>query len=286
MKAGVLIAVCVSLLGSWAHGASSLERPAPQTRPAGLADIHAQQALGRVIVAPDGRFMLYEWGHPYLDWVPDVDWMAPSAARRMETFLYKVDLTAPEPTSEYLFEPNAGATYWLGDLSPDSRHVAVFELDHDTNTVRAGVWALQEQKIRWFVPRPDEGQLGGVTAWISDEEFLYPAKGGLARLVRANVITGEARPCPECSLQTVQRAKSLADEAAARAGELAARLGDSRLPEGATLLAGSADGSVAVYARDDANVLMLMVKRAGRPLDVLFENPRQWPRPERTAAAK
>jgi len=33
-------------------------------------------------------------------------------------------------------------------------------------------------------------------------------------------------------------------------------------------------------------VLMLMVKRAGRPLDVLFENPRQWPRPERTAAAK
>ncbi len=44
-----------------------------------------------------------------------------------------------DPTSEYLFYPNEGCIYWLGDVSPDGKRVLVFELNHDDRNVRAGV---------------------------------------------------------------------------------------------------------------------------------------------------
>jgi|ADGO01.1.fsa_nt_gi hypothetical protein len=149
MEPRALIVVGASLfLTCSAYGSSGLLLPEPQSKPGTYADMHSGQALGRIIVAPDGMFFLYEWGKPYFGWVPDTDWMAPNAARRLETFLYKVDFTPHyeydvgrwKRTSEYLFYPNPGGTYWLGDLSPDSKKVAVYELDHDDDHVRAGVY--------------------------------------------------------------------------------------------------------------------------------------------------
>jgi hypothetical protein len=276
--------MCVALLAEPASGTSSLERTTQQSRPATYADIHAQQALGRVIVAPDGQFILYEWGHPYLDWVPDVKWMAPSAARRMETFLFKVDLGTWQPTSEYLFAPRAGATYWLGDLSPDGTRVVLFELDHDSRTVRAGVCAFLRHQMHWFVPRPDEGKLEALTAWISNEEFLYPAKDGSARLVRANAVTGEAAPCAECTVETLRTARVAREEASAHALEESAKLRHDDVPSGAKLVGGSPSGDLAVYVKDDLQVLMMVIKRRDRPAQVVFENSRQWPRPRNTGA--
>jgi len=277
-RKAVLVAF-VSVFTFWACAAGSVQRKAPQSKPATYADVHAQQALGKVIVTNDGKLILYEWGRPYLNWVPDVDWMAPSAARRLETWLFKVDTTADAPTSELLFYPNAGATYWLGDLSPDESRVAILELDHDDNSVRAGVWHLRDEKFTWFAPRPDEGRFDQVAVWVSAEELLYPGKGS-AQLIRANAATGAAEPCGDCTMAMVQKAKSAVIEARARSKALAAKIETPDLPKGAILVAGSANGQIAVYAKDDAEVLSLMFVQPEYPVWVLFENPRKWPRPE------
>ena len=285
MELRALVVVCVSsLLTCPAYGSSSLQRPEPQSEPGTYADMHAGQALGRIIVSPDGMFFLYEWGRPYFGWVPDVEWMAPNAARRLETFLYKVDFTPNyeydvgrwKRTSEYLFYPNPGATYWLGDLSPDNRKVVLYELDHDDNNVRTGVFFLEEKQLKWFEPRPDEGRIEGVTAWISDDEFLYPAKGGTAKLIRANAATGEAKPCPECSMETIRRAEEAARAAHARALEHAAKIEADDIPEGANLVAASQNGELAVYVKDDDEVLMVAAKQPGKPVYILFENKRKF----------
>jgi hypothetical protein len=269
-----------------AAGVPSLQRKAPQTKPATYADIHAQQSLGRVIVAPDGKFFLFEWGKPYLNWVPDTDWMAPSAARRLETTLFRLDVIDDyQPKAQLIFPPNGGATYWLGDLSPDSQKVVFFELDHDDHNVRAGVWDFQAQRRTWFKLRPDEGALGGVTPWISADEFLYPVKEGSKR-ARANFKSGDAVLCTECTAAMIRNAEAAAVKAHADAKAAAARIDRSDVPKDAILLAGAANGSIAVYARDNAETLSMMFKWPPYPMLVLFDNPRQWPRPAPKPEAK
>ena len=62
----------------------------------------------------------------------------------------------------------------------------------------------------------------------------------------------------------------------AQAIEAAAKIPTKSLPKGAALVGGSVGGELAVYARDDAEVLSLICLRPdGSPL-VLFENRRKW----------
>ena len=266
----------LALLASWigsAQSAPTVQIKEPQRRPAAYTNVKAQQSLGRIVLTPDGKTILFEWGRPYLNWTPDVSWIAPAAARRLETALFIVDLTADKPVADYLVYPGGGSSYWLGDVAPDTRSVAIFELDHDTRSVRAGSWSLVEKKIRWFAPRPDEGRLGGVTAWLSNVEFMYPAaKSEKSRFILASALTGYATACPQCSDQSIKDAELSVNETAERAKSKVPQQMLADLPKGAQLTAASEDGQVAVFVRDDADVLALYYRLGAAPTQALFEN--------------
>src|SRR5690606_13399334 len=137
----------------------------PQKRGAVYEEIHAYQALGRTAIAPDGSFFLYEWSRPY-DWAPDYKGLPKAVAARTQTFLYKVATSTASGVgshgSEYLFYPAAGATYYLGTLSPDARYLSFYELDWDDKRIRAAVVLTNDgvsPKITWFDPVPDAARL-------------------------------------------------------------------------------------------------------------------------------
>lgn len=267
--------LCSSMLAP-ADGATSLQQSQPQTKAASYVDVHAQQALGRTIAANDGKFFLYEWGRPYLNWAPDAAWIAPRAARRMQTFLYKVDMSAREPTSEYLFYPKAGCTYWLGDLSPDNKNVIVYELDHDERRVRVGSWDIEKHRMLWFASRPDEDRIESETVWVSNEEFTYPSKDAKGAFVRASLRTGEAVRCASCTSEAVRSAHLATDAAAAQSRQAAAGIDTTDIPKGAVLLTGALNGSLAIFVRDDVDFLSMLYKQPEQSAHVLFENSRHW----------
>lgn len=262
------------------HASVNLE--APQVKPGTYADVHSLQGVGRVEASSDGRFFVYEWGRPYLNWVPQTRWMAPKAARRLQTFLYKVDLTRPGSTSEYLFYPNAGCTYWLGDISPDNRRVIIFELDHDDQRVRAGIYDLEDgdHMVQWLGPRPDEARLEEFSAWISNTEFIYPAKDSKGSMIQASALTKEAWPCAICSVENLRQIREDAASFASNAKNAAARIDRSGVPEDAELVTGAANGSLAIFVQDNKDVLSILFKQSKVSGAVLFENPRKWEAPK------
>lgn len=257
---------------------AAVQTKEPQKRPGTYADVHAQQGVGRVIASSDGKFVVYEWGRPYLNWAPETKWMAPGAAKRLETFLYTVDLDEPDTrtSSEFLFYPNAGCSYWLGDLSADNKHLVVYELSHDDRRVRAGFWSVETKKMQWLTPRADEARIEEGGAWISNDEFLYPIKGGGAVLAKASVVTNMAEPCPECSRETVRMARQNNAEADAHVREIAARVKADDVPKDAVLMAGAGNGSLAIYVRDNKGELSMYYKKPEYPVQTLFTNRREW----------
>lgn len=272
-----LIAFSISAIlcfSGTAYGASSLQQKAPQNHPASDEDVRAQQSLGRVLLSPDGSFLLYEWGRPYVNWVPDTQWMAPNAARRMQVSLYRLNLKARDLSSELLFYPKPGASYWLGDLSPDSAHVVLYELDNDSNTVRAGVWSVHEKKAWWFSPRPDEMRIESETVWMSSDEFIYPVKEGKG-FARASALTVNAELCSFCSQQIVRQALSQKRLSTAEAVNDSAMPDQKHGPPGSKLVAATATGAVRVYLTDDAEELALWVSDSDGPARVVFENRRK-----------
>lgn len=78
-------------------------------------------------------------------------------------------------------------------------NLVVFGLSHDLRSVRAGVWDFVTRRVRWFSPGSDEGRIREVSAWVSNDEFVYPIKIRTPEFVRVNGVTDQARPCAECS---------------------------------------------------------------------------------------
>jgi hypothetical protein len=265
MKFLVGAATCVTFAAlsvSAASESATTELTFPQKRGATFDEIHLLQALGRVQLDPAGRFFLYEWSRPY-DWAPDATGLPAAAGARKQTFMYKVDTTAGNPTSQLLFQPAPGATYYLGTLSPNAENVSFYEIDRDDNKVRAAVVQTNgglSPKITWFDTTPDVARLDLPAAWLSNDELTFPVKTGFARLAAAG---GPARECAECA-------------------ELVAKSGSSKpggqpaakdLPEGARLLAQIEDGALAVFAIDSAEVLKLMYRKQDATY-TLFDNAR------------
>lgn len=226
-----------------------------------------------MIASPDGEFFLYEWMRPY-NWVRDTKWLPPKTAERMQAWLYRVDVTYSDATSEYLFFPDPGSGYWLGDLSPDGTRVTFYELDNDEDKVKAGVWHLMDEKLTWFETPPDAKRLDEPALWLSNEEVAYPAKSGSADLVKANVSTGKTSPCPECKEAWAARKK-----ASSAPADLKPRDGFSeesaKILEGARLVARSPKGGLEVYLRDTPEVLAMMYRKGEREVEVIFENSRK-----------
>jgi hypothetical protein len=268
--------VTVLVLLGCAVARASVDLNVPQRRPGTYADSYALQAVGRVQVSSDGKFFVYEWGRPYLNWAPDLGWIRPRAASRLQTFLFVVDLTNPHPSSEYLFYPNAGCTYWLGDLSPDNKRVILFELNHDERAVRAGVWSVVGRHVTWFTPRADEERLDKMTAWLSNDEFIFPVVAKRDAFVRASMLTHQTEVCVACTAATVRSLRAVSISAVMEA-ESAVRQTDMRgIPQGAKFLAGTVSGSLAVFEHDAEESLSLLYKQRGLSAVALFNNSKQW----------
>jgi hypothetical protein len=250
----------------------------PQKRAATYDEVRRHQALGRFVVAPDGSFFLYEWSRPY-DWVPNLSDMAPVVRARMQTFLYRV--TTPQewrtyqpPVSTDLFPPAPGATYFLGNLSPGGKWASFYELDWDDGKIRAGVVETTQvvpPKITWLELPPDEGRLDQPAVWVSDAELVYPLKSELAKLARAQAMTGKAEVCRDCDPRLLARpaTDALAGTPATVREENANAV--SAIPAGSKQITQSMDRSLVVYMVDTPEVLKLLFTKNGR-LVTLFEN--------------
>ena len=277
MKYGYIFTLIAVTFLSKAY--ASVELGSPQEKAGTYSETYASQGLGRVVASSDGRFVLYEWGRPYLGNPPDARWMAPSSARRLQTFLYKVDLTRPDPTSEYLFYPNASCTYWLGDLSPDNKRAVVFELNHDKREMRIGVWNFEEKeaKAAWFDRPPDQKRFAALTAWISNEVFVYP--GADVPFVRASLVSNDTQRCTDCSAAVIQALHESVISTADQVRIIGSQIDSADIPKGASIVAAAANGSLSVFVRDDKEALSLLLKRPGQPADIVFENARTWRQP-------
>lgn len=257
----------------------------PQTRAATDAEINEYQSLGRIVPAPDGSFFLYEWSRPY-NWAPDVDWLAPAAAKRTQTWMYRVDTGLSDAaTSHYVFHPGSGATYYLGDLSPDSRRVTFYEIDHDDNVVKAGVVTFDDTvtpTIDWFDAAPDSAKLDKPAIWLSDDEFVYPTKKGWVKAKVPAKVPPEQVPlnrldwdkpavataCADCDTAALE--KKAMEKARADKARVAQK---SEPPKNSKLAAVSKNGELAIFAVDTPQLLSLSFQSGGGS-KVLFENER------------
>ena len=107
----------------------------PQMRGASYDEVRGIEALGRIVVAPDGQFFVCEWLRP-CDWVPiEVGLLAAETARITGLPCVWNDI----PPSQAMLRPLPGATHCLGDLSPDRNAVCFHELDGDDNAICVGV---------------------------------------------------------------------------------------------------------------------------------------------------
>lgn len=195
---GLFALLCLSILG----GPQSVAAQSVTSESASRAQSDPGFSFGRLVLSPDGEFFIFEWGRPY-GWSPSPAGLARADAERPQTLLFKVmtpgGSARPRSTATELFPPNAGATYYLGALSPDNRWLSFYELDRDDNTVRAGAVAIVDEvnpKIIWFDRAPAYGLLDRIPSWRSATTLHYPTAAGE---LEVDISDGRTRPCPECS---------------------------------------------------------------------------------------
>jgi hypothetical protein len=229
------------------------------------------QSLGLFRITANASFIIYEWQRPY-GWTPDDRGVAATVVKRPLTRLYRVRTPdtwggAVPPTSFEFFPPKPGATYWLGDISPDGQWASFYELDADDNALRAGIAKIDfdapSQLIRFDLP-PDNSRLDRAPAWSSDGTALtYPIKGGVAR---ADVATGRAVRCGDCAEPPVAKPTPVPFE-------IARKVDRGHVPKEAKLIAASRDGALGVFVLDNKDTLNVYYTKAKKTV-TLFENSR------------
>lgn len=236
----------------------------PQKRGAVYDEIRGLQGLGRFIVTSNSDYIVYEWQRPY-DWSPSNKGVSRTAAKRKQSFIFRVNATFDrlksyeKTTSEYLFYPAPGATYYLGSLSPDSKLISFFEIDRDDNKMRAAAVELNDEvspKITWFGLTPDDARMDLPPVWTSNDELIYPVKTGKTKLARANVKTGGAVLCDDCD-PDILKAKGTVAGAVFGPGKPFDRKG---VPDEAKLIAQSENARLSVFSIETPDRLALMFK--------------------------
>lgn len=271
-----LVAIVGVVLTALTAQVRSEEPPkVPQIRGATYEEILAHQALGRVVLAHDDTFILYEWMRPY-EGAPEPGVQPVLDGSRKQTFLYRVSTTTMRVESKYLFIPQPRNTYYLGSLSPDSKYVSFYEIDRDQKRVRAGVAETSGRvlpKITWFPAVPDHRRLDLPARWISNTELVYRVNASPTRFVRADATTGKAEPCGDCASISVPPSRLDVD----RSGNSKSNIASKGFPAGSKVVARSESGELEVIALDTAQLLELWFRKNGR-VRTIFENPRAPPK--------
>lgn len=274
----MVIALCV---GGVAHGGQSRGQNAVAVYSEDSSHtVRKNQALGRIIVADDATHVLYEWSRPY-EWQPDSVNIPTQLMGRQRTFLYKVHTPKSwrdlyPPRSEDLFPPSPGATYFLGNFSPDSTMATFYEFSWDKKVARAGVVRVSQDAapdIIWFDIAPDVSRLDHPAIWLSGQEVAYPINSSKGNLAVGNIGTGEARPCVNClPIPPKAEPRSELDDIK-KPKEVSAEASLSQNVAGGELVAQSPDGTLKVYCIDSKDTLSLVLNRNDRIVE-LFSNRR------------
>lgn len=224
------------------------------------AVVRAEQRIGNVLIAPDASVFFYEWYRPF-PWASQPIGGPADRLNRGIAWLYQVRLSERgASTSEYALMPNAGASYRLGSLSPDQKHLIFCRVNGDM-TVDIGVVRLEDMHQYLYDVAPDGAKLDRAV-WLSNDKFVYPATtetGDAPRLILANLTTGSTQVYKGTIRIATLRAFAPAPKVL---------LGDAKL------LAISADGTVEVYQQSNADVLKLYVRRNSGEPEIVFENRR------------
>jgi hypothetical protein len=257
------------------------------------AEIRHRQAIGRALVAPNGRFFVYEWMRPY-GWVRDTGSLPKHAVERMQTWLYRVEAGRTPPTSEYVFFPGMSASYWLGAFSPDASKLSFYELDNDNRLLKTGIVELTDPanpRLVWFDAEPDGDKLNQPPVWLSNDELVYPAKSGMVRAkwlssaAKENSSAGpqleglplKAELCAECATLVAQAKAAQEAEANAKMDKEARRKA-ARPPEDARMLAQSPDAALTVFERSTKKAVAVLFRKGVESPEIeVFENQRVLP---------
>lgn len=135
-----------------------------------IDDLLKMEDLGRIVLTPDGRYVIYEH-MPAYEASPNTGALYQTSESSVRAQIHVIDLaTSREPRRLFPQEPSGG--YWIGGLSPDGAKLAVYSLVN--STLRAGVFDLGSGRLVWFSFVPNYYWFSQRAVWISDEELVYP----------------------------------------------------------------------------------------------------------------
>ncbi len=153
------LAAAVLALACIASPLRALERPIT------VEDIVKLEAFGRVSVAPDGRWAVYEKRDDY-DTIPNYDHVQRAPWTIMD--LWRVDLRAADPRPERLL-PDEPLGLQRGDWSPDGRRLTVFRFRGDIYEL--GIVEVATRAVVWTGLTPEIPLKGAPVIWTSNDQL-------------------------------------------------------------------------------------------------------------------
>jgi dipeptidyl aminopeptidase/acylaminoacyl peptidase len=170
MKRSAAALLCGFLMTQSAHA----ERPqgeASGLRPLSVEDLLSMESIGRVVVTPDARWLLFE-RIGALRSAPNLGLLHDTLDRSVQAHVYVLDLSAPGDAVPLVSDdPEQGQ--WIGSLSPDGSHAALFVAARDRISMISV--RLSDRKVTAFPDAPNYGWKATAPVWISNSEIIYSA---------------------------------------------------------------------------------------------------------------
>lgn len=136
------------------------------TRPFTVEDLLRTEAVGQVLVTPDGRHVVVERRRPYREAARfDADRLTDLYRTTLEVH----DLRGADPPRR-IGPPDRDAGYIAGPLSPDGARLAVFRLK--AGRLDLGVAELHTGAVRWLGITPEFPSPGRTVQWLGPDRLL------------------------------------------------------------------------------------------------------------------
>jgi hypothetical protein len=160
-------------------------------------------------------------------------------------------------------------------ITHGGRSILFYELDRDSNSLRAGVVRLSDESspiTSWMEPTPGVNQLNSQTYWLSESDVAYPTQRTGSKFERVNTTTGRVVRCTSCAtLQNGHAMRTLAATPSCKGG--LDRGYESEIPKDARLVECSSNGNLLVFVLDTSEKLSLLFQQK-HSVVVVFENSR------------